>query len=299
MEDRVDVGEDRMTTGKIRSFKPRTSFRFNSYRNLKSQLGKLNAAVELMELAIRFFKRQACDQPDPKAFIKQMAVAQDVRVDDSDFGLATQHAHHFFIVSVHQQFEVFLLNFKKEHPRSSWLNDEENSLLKNILSSFDGVTFNEMLEAIGRLEMDLADYYRNVRNNVVHSGAKLSAQAAERLRAKTQSESSPYKALCAPNNLEEICFDDFVLYTRVVKHIALALCTVARPSDLEIADMSLSGSTPGHLNLDLSKLRAKKRRPESLRNALGTLLRIQYGLNTTEAQPIVDMLLLKGPQALR
>jgi hypothetical protein len=155
-----------------------------------------------------------------------------------------------------------------------------------------------MVEAIGRLELDVADYYSKVRNAVAHGDDKNSAQSTLRLREQVQDAASVYRRLSAPNSFSQTNFDDFILFTRVVKHIALALCTVARPTDPQIAQMILQADQTGSPGVDLRVLARKKRSLEARSNALGTLLRIKYGLSRPEAQPIVD-LLLNGPQALR
>lgn len=287
-----------LATSKQRSFQPGTTFRFSVYRDLKCTLGQINVAVEIAELAMRSFESQARVAPSADVFIKQMSSTHGIRVDSLDLPAAALHMHHFYIVSVHQQFETFLKGFKKEHPLTTWVNLDDNSLLKNVLSSFAPRQYNEMLEAIGRLELDIADYYRNVRNAVAHGDDKNSAQSTLRLRTRVQDPMSVYVRLPAPNRFAQTNFDDFILFTRAVKHIALALCTVARPTDPQIVEMILRVDLTGSSGIDLSILRKRKRRPEALRNALGTLLRIKYGLDRSEAQPIVD-LLLSGPQALR
>ena len=247
---------------------------------------------------MRSFESQARAAPSANIFIKEMSLAHGVRVDSLDLPAATLHMHHFHIVSVHQQFEVFLKAFKKEHPLTTWVNSEDNSLLKNVLSSFAPRQYNDMVEKIGRLELDIADYYRNVRNAVAHGDDKNSAQSTLRLRARVQDPTSVYTRLSAPNSFPQTNFDDFILFTRVVKHIALALCTVARPTDPQIVQMILQVDQTGSPGVDLGVLAKKKRSLGARRNALGTLLRIKYGLDRPEAQPIVD-LLLNGLQALR
>jgi hypothetical protein len=285
-------------TNRLKCFQSSTTFRFAAYRDLKRTLGQINAVVETAELAMRAFAAQARIAPSAGVFVKEMSAAHGVRVDSMDLLASARHMHHFYIMSVHQQLEVFLKALKKEHPRTTWLDHKENSLLKNVLSSFPEYQYSGMVDAVGRLEVDISDYYRNVRNALAHGDDKNSVSVAFKLRSKVQGSDSVYVKLAAPNTFDQTGFDDFILFTRAVKHIGLAFCSVARPTNSEIAVMLLDVPSPEQPQIDLARLEGKKRSPEALRSALGTLLRIRYGLDRHEAQPIVE-LLLSGPQALR
>ena len=254
--------------------------------------------VETAELAMRSFASQARLAPNTDVFVRQMSKTHGVKVDTLDLQASTRQMNHYYIVSVHQHFESFLKAFKKEHPQNTWLDSDDNSLLKNVLSSFAPRNYNEMIEAIGRLELDIADYYRNVRNAVAHGDDKNSVQSTLKLRSRVHAPATVYTRLSAPNPLAQTDFDDFILFTRAVKHIALALCSVARPTDLQIVGMILLGNPTGRPGIDLGALEKKKRNPEAFYSALETLLRNRYGLDRSEAQPIIE-LLLSGSQALR
>jgi hypothetical protein len=287
-----------LATSKSRSFRPSTTFRFIAYHDLKRTLGQINAVVETAELAMRSFTSQARLAPSTDVFVRQMSKTHGVKVDTLDLPASTRQMNHFYIVSVHQHFESFLKGFKKEYPQNTWLDSDDNSLLKNVLSSFAPRNYNEMIESIGRLELDIVDYYRNVRNAVAHGDNKNSVQSTLKLRSRVQDPTTVYTRLSAPNPFAQTDFDDFILFTRAVKHVALALCSVARPTDRQIAGMILLGDPAGRPGIDLEALEKKKRNPGTFRSALGTLLRIRYGLDRREAQPIIE-LLLSGSQALR
>jgi hypothetical protein len=175
-----------LASPKIRSFTPTTSFRFHAYRELKRTLGEINAVVETTELAMRSFVAQAKLAADTDTFIKNLSILHGVRVDKLDLQVLTRQMNHFYIVSVHQHFETFLKSFKKEHPRTVWESVDNDPLLKDVLSSFSPRTYKDMLEAMGRLETDLADYYRNVRNAVAHGDDKNTLQRTYDLRSRVQ-----------------------------------------------------------------------------------------------------------------
>lgn len=90
---------------------------------------------------------------------------------------------------------------------------------------------------VGQLEVDLFEYYRAIRNLIMHdpegNQRKRNVRMCEDLQLRVKD--SPYSTLKAPNLLEELCFDDFVLFTRTGKQLAANLCTMTSPTDEEFA----------------------------------------------------------------
>src|SRR5947208_1594485 len=186
-----------------------TSFRFASYRDFKRSLGKINAASECTELAIRSFIDGASTSASPSAYIRQLSKDYDVKVDAVDLGALSTQIGRFHVVAVHQQFELFLREFRAEHPKSNWDKEEGDDLLKATLKNI-GDGYARTASLLGRLEVDVADYYRHVRNRFVHAmeeKARMPVDAKE-LRGRV-GESDEYNRLAAPNAYDAIRFDDF------------------------------------------------------------------------------------------
>jgi hypothetical protein len=158
------------------------------------------------------------------------------------------------------------------------------SLFKCILSSLDG-GYNETVQALGRLEVELAEYYRLIRNKFLHAGDADVHKDVDGLRSRVR-ESIDYFRLSAPNAYADISFDDFILFSRVVKKIGLGLCSVARPDDAEIATMLIDACGRSHPIVNLAKLKENARSPERLQHALGTLIRTVYSLNEDNARSL-------------
>jgi 3-dehydroquinate dehydratase len=83
--------------------------------NFKRSLGKINAASECTELAIRSFIDGARKAPSADAYIQQLSGAYKVKVDTVDLDALSAQISQYHIVSVHQQFELFLREFRSEH----------------------------------------------------------------------------------------------------------------------------------------------------------------------------------------
>lgn len=78
-------------------------------------------------------------------------------------GLRTRVAH-LCVVSAYQQAEEFLQQFKYEHPNSSpWKCEQRFSLMGNVLRNI-GPGYAATVKIVGKLEIDIFDYYREVRN---------------------------------------------------------------------------------------------------------------------------------------
>jgi hypothetical protein len=249
---------------------------------IRAGLGKINAANECTELAIRSFFDGARKAHSADAYIQQLSEAHKVKVDAVDLDALSAQIGQYHVISVHQQFELFLREFRSEHPNSKWKKVESDDLLKSTLKSIGG-GFAATAAEIGRLdlEVDVADYYRLVRNRFVHAlGEKAVPVRTEDLRSRVR-ESEKYARLTAPNEYGAVGFDDFVLFARVSKQIALQLCKVARPTDQEITDM-LTQNADQKRSVD-EFVRRFRKEPKRLQNALATFLRSRFSLERQES----------------
>jgi hypothetical protein len=273
-----------------------TTFRFAAYRDFKRTLGKINAVIEGAELATRKFVHEVQQSPDRNVFVQEVSKTYGVRIDALDIALLRQQMSQFYIISVHQQFEAFLKDFQKELPDVQWKRGEGDSLLKGVLGSLPG-GYNEVVGLVGRLEVDLADYYRLVRNNFAHADTDATIRKRiDELRSEVEKDNGKYSRLRAPNTYASIDFDDFILFSRIAKTIALGLCGVARPSDVGIAAMLKRLNKRKYPGVDFGSLVERTPDPERLKRALTTLLRSVYSVDEQEGAPIVRIL-MSGPLA--
>jgi hypothetical protein len=273
-----------------------TDFRFVAYRDFKRTLGKINAVVECAELATRKFVDEAEHAADPDKFVQQVSAEYTVRVDKLDIPLLKQQIAQFHVASVHQEFESFLKDLAREIRGELIQRPKDKSLLEATLVELFG-GYDKSVRAIGRFGIEVADYYRQVRNGFAHTGADgVVKKDVNALRKLVEEQGDSFSRLDAPNLHAAINFDDFILFARVVKQLALKLCQAARPSDEEIVEMVLRLDEAGHRNVDLMKLASRNPMPVRRRRALVGLLRTLYSLQEDESTPIVE-LFLSGPLA--
>lgn len=283
-----------------------TNFIFQAYRILKKALGRFDAVVECNELAIREFLSIAENSENPSGYLEQISRKHNIAVNDIELDLWQVRAAHFYILSVYQQFEEFLENFRIEHPASeSWdyrktqkEDHKQETLFMSILRNIGTKDHIENKRIIGAYRIDIYEYYRLVRNRFMHTeikDKKLYNKLVEIKKDYASLIKEKYKVETAPNDYEKISFDDFILFTRVVKDIVLQLCHIAKPSDKEIAEMIIVMDQMGDDNIKLKNLKKFKNNLDRLNNALLTLLHNLYNLDRKEAQPIVEIIIRVYP----
>src|SRR5579885_1597244 len=93
-----------------------TTFRYRSYRSLKSALGEADSTVESIEVAVRKLEAEASASGNPHKFMTETSAQYSVRVDHLDVVNFRLRAAHLYILSVYQHAEQFLDRFWKEVP---------------------------------------------------------------------------------------------------------------------------------------------------------------------------------------
>jgi hypothetical protein len=274
-----------------------TTFRFRCYHTLKRNLGKVDSITECTELAVCEFVTNALSFGDPTGYVRTLSEKHGIKVDNVDPVALHTRVSQLHILAVYQQAEEFLESFRDEHPAArSWTYSSGDTLLNRILKNL-GDDIRTVHRQVGVLEIDLFDYYHQIRNRFMHTeiSEKRLNSRVEDLQCAVQS-SEEYGKLKAPNSYREMSFDDFILFTRVTKHIAQRFCQLGKPTNGQILQMVESLDGIKDSGVDLRHLRRYKNKPGRLRKALTTLLRSLYSLGTEESEPVVE-LLMSGPLA--
>lgn len=193
-------------------------------RNLEKRLGRSDSAVEWIEVAIRNLEREEVKGAD---HMESIAKNVGVRVNSVPLAEIYRRWAGMQVISVNQFADAFFQEFRGEVPRDWGTKDKQEDMLTFLIREVGSTR-----KGIGSLEVDIFDYYRGVRNHLMHApGApqeKAEAKKATRIRSRV--ETSQYARLNAPRSIEELGFDDFVLYSRVTKGIARRLCLLGTPT---------------------------------------------------------------------
>jgi hypothetical protein len=258
-------------------------FRLTCYLRLKRELGQIDACVECLEIAVREFLRQCDISERPSRTVQDLSRKHGIRVDAVDVARFRCQSVGLQLIGVTQVFETFLDSFLREHPRLGSRDGRKDSetVLDFVIRRLEPASMKRQ-QLKDSLDYRLYDYYRLLRNDLAHSGVGLEEVGHSGSRGKLldglRTECAgcdEYRALKAPNPPASVSFDDYVLFTRVAKRLARALCVLGQLSDEEILDW-------------LRRNRTRQGTANRQRNAMTTLLRITFGTTPSEATPFVD-----------
>lgn len=273
-----------------------TKFSFKAFRNLKKGLGEFDAVVECNEMAIREFLKNLKASQDQKQFIQDLSQKHGVRVDTVSVDLFSSRIRLFYILSVMQQGEQFIDEFRKEYKtyNSTWADKVDgetdfDNLLRNIFSSK-----GQGIISIGEEVYHGFEYYRLVRNRFAHSEEK-DVKKLEKLCSKIGEYSgfynSTFHSVGSPNNYDKIDFNDFLLFTNIIKHIGYTLCEKCKPDNSQLADKISKPEVKVENKIinPIKNIFRLKNNPDRYSNAIGNLLNSTFGkINKTDRDEIIQ-----------
>ena len=148
----------------------------------------------------------------------------------------------YYISSVSQQAEQFLKDFKEE-----WIyyfNEKEWIEIKKkkgkATETFLENTLRNTVVTLPYEIQELYDYYRLVRNYMSHNDRDIDAIYSSHKKIMKKNGlalSGLHIANSPPNTIENINFEDFLILTNIVKHIAYLICIKSKPSNKRIAEI--------------------------------------------------------------
>jgi hypothetical protein len=259
--------------------KPNRHFSFPSTRRLARYLGESDAILEIDELACRFFIDAAGQSEDAQAFVVECSKKFGVCVNLAEFGAWRAHLAQRHIVAVYESAERFFKEFRREHSelhRREWTGDEDGKSRIDLALENLSATKEQSEKTVGLDLISRFEYYRLVRNWIVHDRTRTPEKETAALR--NLSEYSDENAdtlgrLNAPNLPNLLNFDDFILFSRVTKLVAERFCVLGKPAD----DSWLS-------TFDMKPFRALLNNKRRLKNAVSGKLRTDFGMSSEAAE---------------
>ncbi len=261
------------------------TFSFPSFRRLWKYMGEADAMIELTELSARSFASSAHASGDVAAFVLAASQKHGVRVNLPEVSMLHKHLCQHYIVTVYQSAECFLHEFRREHVglyRKEWAGDAHNVdpltvALRNVSESEE-----KSIDAVGPDLVSRFQYYRSVRNWVVHTKESDVSKPHERFQKITEYSSGnlqKYASVKAPNPPEDLSFDDFIFFSRLTKDLGEKLCEVAKPPEDHWIN-ALQASFGRFKRLALNQ--------ERMKNAISGRLRTEFGMDAITANWIAD-----------
>ena len=188
----------------------------NIWTSFKKELGYTTASIQYVELSRRIAddRGSILKGSSVRSTAKQYGLSVSELPEDFSLRIAKS-----YIIQVHSCVELFLENFRHLIGSPTYALEYDRQM-DNLLH---WTTLNALGPAASSKEYDLlyriCDYYRFVRNDIVHSG-----EVAKGLR-KSFSALAGFRdeKLNAPNMIDSICFDDQVLYARSARTLLEAI----------------------------------------------------------------------------
>lgn len=216
------------------TFRPRAEMPlvFDSYRTLAKNLGALDGHSASLYLASEYLIEGANEVKDPQQFGVDLAKRNNVSTRFLDYDGLPAHLARLLIVSSYQRSEKFFRDFAREQIAmgNQWKErGDKVSPLDHCLSNLpSGLLVNK--GKIWKERYAIHEYYRVLRNSFLHAGAKDDRLKKEFEKVKDlRTFVSENFQLDAPNEFDNLTFDDHLLFTRVIKYIATDVCRLGPP----------------------------------------------------------------------
>lgn len=183
----------------------------NIWTNFTKELGYTTASIQYVELSLRIASKQFNDELKSKNIV-ELAKRYSLSVSEipEDFSLRIVKN---YIVQIHSCIELFLINYQ------NLIGSATNGL--NYDNKNDNRLHWTLTHVFGDMDSDysqmyrICDYYRHVRNLIVHQKNDSSGyRNARGLISNYQDDK-----LQAPNSIENLNFDDQVLYARCARKL--------------------------------------------------------------------------------
>jgi hypothetical protein len=217
---------------------------------LQRELGAQDQDLQFIELALRVLAEQsAAASGSSRAFLTAAYKAHGLPVGSMGIKAALGLAHVSYIVSTHAIVDRFLRDIISEYcafnriPATSWRRQdgarELDPLAQVLVNTPDAA--NAVLRALP--ESRILNYYRLIRNYAIHGDPNI-RRGIDKIHADLTADATHiaqlYKGLRAPNRLDSLGFNDFMLYSRATRYWAHAFSNSCPLTSTSIAAFYLA-----------------------------------------------------------
>ena len=246
------------------------------YNRLKTDLGISDSVNEYIEVLVRKMDEESLTEEE----FQKLATTHNIKVNDVTADEAINKIRGYYIVSVFQILEAFLVS----------LNDYLNKYSEEFRKREDGESMLKYLccRLIDMKKVNdeaylfylICDYYRLVRNYIAHvDNVRKIDNAYDCIKVRQHEINDKFEKLIAPNSIMKIGFDDFVLYSRAAKKLAKKMIENIQ-YDLDKVAQSF----------DTSKYAKLKNAPERIEKSIRYELQVRFPLNSRDVEYIVAKL---------
>lgn len=225
----------------------------NIWSVFKKELGYINATNQYLEMSVRMIEKEhgTALKKDLQKLAKSVNLNVSALAEDYMCRISKS-----YIVNINSCFENFLKSFRHLPGSPTNITNIRKERQDDWLEWTLSIAFSDIENDI-KNDIAICEYYRLIRNSIVHDGEFSAKLKNKRALIKTTDN----QRLSAPNGLESLSFDDQVLFSRaaynVVKYIftnsQYDINTIAEAYREHLIDMIKPFQEPG------SQLRAARK----------------------------------------
>ncbi len=260
------------------------AFRFKSYQDYKSYVGRVSGTYDLIEIGAR----------DLQARFGSPVSGESLRDHGKQYGLnvhfetcpeLAQTVIGLNIVAGQDAFDGFLRDFEQEHKElhpGAWKSFDKKSAIYTAIQNVCDSQKNGVKQ-IGEAPVAVCKYYRLLRNSIVHRDNKQIElrREFEKLQSLKSEIVQKYETVVyAPSLPEELNRDDLQLSIRGSLDVAWKLSKLSQPSHDRFVEIAKD------VRARFLKIWPTKER--RVRSALIGYFTFTFGFSRTEAKQILD-----------
>lgn len=260
------------------------SFKYDSYKKLLSELGRIDYISEINEIAVRDFLKQLQSSDDKDEYLKSKCVEHDIWVSLGNLEHIPNIVSLNYISQVYYCVQNFFYDFQREYNEiceTKWKFGQGKTKLLQVQEMFKD-KFNKF-DYLDDYLVAIFNYYMEVRDKNSHSRTSNDGDLDKSLAiAKSYSDTfeKNYKISNSPKPYKEVDFEDFFLFTQISKDLCLKISSICLP-------------TCEGLVSKLKLKRFKKLNDERMRKAIALELKRFYSIETFESKDIIEEIIQK------
>jgi hypothetical protein len=268
----------------IQCYKNFMPFKYDSYKILLSELGRIDHISEINEIAVRDFLKQLQSSDDKDEYLKSKCVEHNIWVSLGKLEHIQNIVSLNYISQVYYCIQSFFYDFQREYNEiceTNWRFGQGKTKLFQVQEMFKE-KFNKF-DYLDDYLIATFSYYTEVRDKNSHSRTTNDRDLDKSLTvAKSYSKTLEdiYKIKNSPKPYDEVDFEDFFLFTQVAKDLSLKISSVCLPT------------TEGLIN-KLNLKRFKKLNGERMRKAIAEELKRFYSIEIFESIDVVEEVVQK------
>ena len=214
-------------------------FKYLAYNTLLLDLGRIDYAIEISEIAIRSFLKDIDNSEDSRFFLKEKSEEHKIYVSLDSTNNYYNQVTLGHIASVYHLAETFFYELQTEYNALSnekWHFEEKKTKLDQLISFFENKNRFNDLDYIEDYLYDTFVYYHQLRIFFSHRKTTSQSEIIQKWNKATSHFDKKllekYKINNPPKKINDVDFEDYFLFTQISKDLALKISSICYPEPI-------------------------------------------------------------------